>query len=79
MSKPADARKQAMIHPQVQAYWQQVDCGFQQVADIFEECVYEALSTFSREQMKAWLEAARAPAWAVKRRCSSRARARASS
>jgi len=59
MSKPADARKQAMIHPQVQAYWQQVDCGFQQVADIFEECVYEALSTFSREQMKAWLEAAR--------------------
>ncbi|MDP2823373.1 MAG: nitric oxide reductase activation protein NorD [Sulfuritalea sp.] len=48
-----------MMHPQVQTYWHEVDCGFQPVADVFEECVYEALSTFSREQMKAYLDAAR--------------------
>ena len=54
-----DVRKWPMMHPQVQTYWYDLDCGFRQVADIFEECIYEALSTFSREQMKAYLEAAR--------------------
>ncbi len=54
-----DARKRAMMHPQVQTYWYEVDCGFQPVADVFEECVYEALATFSKAQMKAYLEAAR--------------------
>ena len=54
-----DARGRAMTHPQVQAYWLQVDCGFAQVADVFEECVYEALSTFSSAQMAAYLDAAR--------------------
>jgi hypothetical protein len=54
-----DARKRAMMHPQVQTYWHEVDCGFAPVADVFEECVYEALTAFSREQMKAYLEAAR--------------------
>ncbi|MDP2794910.1 MAG: nitric oxide reductase activation protein NorD [Sulfurisoma sp.] len=48
-----------MMHPQVQTYWHEIDCGFQPVADIFEECVYEALTSFSREEMKAYLEAAR--------------------
>nr|WP_121240521.1 VWA domain-containing protein [Sulfurisoma sediminicola] len=48
-----------MMHPQVQTYWHEVDCGFPPVADVFEECVYEALAVFSREQMKAYLEAAR--------------------
>ena len=58
--RPAtDARKRAMMHPQVQTYWYEVDCGFQPVADVFEECVYEALATFSKAQMKAYLEAAR--------------------
>jgi hypothetical protein len=55
----ADARKRPMMHPQVQTYWHEVDCGFQPVADVFEECIYEALTVFSREQMKAYLEAAR--------------------
>ena len=32
-----DARKRAMMHPQVQAYWNEIDCGFQPVADVFEE------------------------------------------
>ncbi len=54
-----DARKRAMMHPQVQTYWYEVDCGFQPVADVFEECVYEALATFSKAQMKAYLDAAR--------------------
>ena len=48
-----DARKRPMMHPQVQTYWHEVDCGFPPVADVFEECVYEALTVFSREEMKA--------------------------
>jgi hypothetical protein len=59
-SAPAkDARKQAMLHPQVQSYWLEVDCGFPQVADVFEECLNEALTSFSKTQIEAYLEAAR--------------------
>jgi hypothetical protein len=47
------------MHPQVQTYWYELDCGFQQVAEVFEECVFEALSMFNRAQMKAYLDAAR--------------------
>jgi nitric oxide reductase NorD protein len=54
-----DVRKRAMLHPQVHAYWHEVDCGFPQVADVFEECLNEALSTFSKAQIEAYLEAAR--------------------
>ncbi len=59
MTAGHDVRRRAMMHPQVQTYWYELDCGFQQVAEVFEECVYEALSVFSRPQMKAYLEAAR--------------------
>jgi hypothetical protein len=59
MSTATDARKRVMMHPQVQTYWYELDCGFQQVAEVFEECVYEALAVFSRPQIKAYLEAAR--------------------
>ncbi len=59
MSTAPDARKRVMMHPQVQTYWYELDCGFQQVAEVFEECVYEALTAFSRPQVKAYLEAAR--------------------
>lgn len=55
----SDARKRVMMHPQVQTYWHEVDCGFQPVAEVFEECIYEALTVFSRSQIKAYLEAAR--------------------
>ena len=55
----ADARKTVMTHPQVQAYWTAVDCGFPQVAEVFEECAYEALAGFSQAQMQAYVEAAR--------------------
>ena len=54
-----DARKQVMRDPQVQACWIEVDCGFQPVADVFEECVSEALSAFSNAQMRDYLDAAR--------------------
>ncbi|HZV56007.1 MAG TPA: VWA domain-containing protein [Rhodocyclaceae bacterium] len=59
MSTGNDIRKRVMMHPQVQTYWYELDCGFQQVAEVFEECVYEALAVFSRPQMKAYLEGAR--------------------
>ncbi len=55
----ADARKQAMHDPRIQACWLEVDCGFQPVADVFEECVSEALNALSSTQMHDYLEAAR--------------------
>lgn len=54
-----DVRKRAMMHPQVQTYWYDADCGFQAVAEVFEDCIFEALAVFSRSQMKAYVEAAR--------------------
>ena len=59
MSTATDARKRVMMHPQVQTYWYELDCGFQQVAEVFEECIYEALTVFSLPQIRAYLEAAR--------------------
>ena len=54
-----DARSRRYAHPQVQAAWQTLDCGFAAVADVFEECVFAALASFSRPQFDAYLEAAR--------------------
>ena len=54
-----DARRRQMAHPQVQAWWQALDCGFAPVADVFEECLYEALSSFDKAQMEAYIGAAR--------------------
>lgn len=59
IAAPVAPGKIAEAHPQVQAYWQALDCGFKPVEDVFEECVLEALSTFSREQMSAYIDAAR--------------------
>jgi nitric oxide reductase NorD protein len=56
----SDARSRCFDHPQVQAAWQVLDCGFAAVADVFEECIYEALTTFSKPQLDAYLDAARA-------------------
>lgn len=55
----ADARKTVMQHPQVQACWVALDCGFPQVADVFEECLYDALTTLSKQDIDAYIEAAR--------------------
>ncbi len=54
-----DARSRSFAHPQVQAAWQALDCGFATVADVFEECIYAALASFSKPQLDAYLEAAR--------------------
>ena len=54
-----DTGKSMMTHPQVQSLWIEMDCGFPQVADVFEECVYEALTTFHKNQVDAYIEAAR--------------------
>jgi hypothetical protein len=56
----ADARSRSFDHPQVQAAWQVLDCGFAAVADVFEECIYEALTHFSKPQLDTYLDAARA-------------------
>jgi nitric oxide reductase NorD protein len=54
-----DASGPEFVHPQVQAAWKALDCGFTQVADVFEECVYEALTRFTQKQLTAYIEAAR--------------------
>ncbi|MBL0124540.1 MAG: nitric oxide reductase activation protein NorD [Betaproteobacteria bacterium] len=46
-------------HPQTCAYWSQLDCGFAQVANVFEECLYEALATLSRQGVEAYVDSAR--------------------
>lgn len=56
----ADARKRPMTHPQVQACWTALDCGFEQVAEVFEECLYEALTVLKRPELDAYVEAAHA-------------------
>ena len=56
----SDARSREFDHPQVQAAWQALDCGFAAVADVFEECLYDALTSFSKPQLDAYLNAARA-------------------
>jgi len=54
-----DARNRSYAHPEVQAAWQTLDCGFAAVADVFEECIHAALAGFSKPQLDAYLEAAR--------------------
>lgn len=54
-----DARGREFAHPQVQTAWKTLDCGFASVADVFEECIYEALSRFDQSQFDAYIQAAR--------------------
>ncbi len=46
-------------HPLMKGYREQLGCGFPQVADVFEDCMAEALSVLSREGVDAYLEYAR--------------------
>ena len=59
MNNPADARQRHMLHPQVQAWWREMDCGFTQVADVFEECLNQALNAFSQQEMDDFVAAAK--------------------
>lgn len=54
-----DARSRRYQQAEVDAAWQALDCGFQAVADVFEECAGEALRVLSPDQMRAYLDAAR--------------------
>jgi nitric oxide reductase NorD protein len=44
---------------EMQTYWSQLNSGFGQVQDVFEECMTEALKTLSPEGVPAYLDAAR--------------------
>jgi hypothetical protein len=46
-------------HPLMKGYREQLGCGFPQVADVFEDCMAEALSVLSNEGITAYLENAR--------------------
>jgi hypothetical protein len=43
-------------HPLMKGYREQLDCGFPQVRDVFEDCMAEALSVLSKEGIDAYLE-----------------------
>jgi uncharacterized protein YegL len=44
-------------HPLMKGYREQLNCGFPQVKDVFDDCMAEALSTLSKEGVAAYLEA----------------------
>ncbi len=46
-------------HPLMQVYWRQLDSRFPQVAEVFEDCMAEALAVLSREGLSEYLDAAR--------------------
>ena len=45
-------------HPLMKGYREQLNCGFPQVRDVFDDCMAEALSVLSRDGITAYLEAA---------------------
>ncbi|BAN36651.1 rubisco activation protein cbbO [Sulfuricella denitrificans skB26] len=45
-------------HPLMKGYREQLNCGFPQVKDVFDDCMEEALSILSKEGITAYLEAA---------------------
>jgi len=47
------------IPEQLQPYWDELDCGFPRVAEVFQDCMRMALSTLSAEGVAAYVEHAR--------------------
>lgn len=47
------------MHEAMQVYWKQLDSGFAQVKEVFEECMEEALKVLSGDGVAAYLEEAR--------------------
>ncbi|MBU1690392.1 MAG: VWA domain-containing protein [Gammaproteobacteria bacterium] len=45
-------------HPLMKGYREQLNCGFPQVKDVFDDCMEEALSILSEDGITAYLEAA---------------------
>ena len=56
----ADARQRRFGDPRIDAAWQAIDCGFSAVADVFEACAREAFAELSADELRAFLDAARA-------------------
>ena len=46
-------------HPKMKIFRERLDCGFPRVADVFEDCMAEALSLLSDEGIDTYLEHAR--------------------
>lgn len=55
----ADARNREFDDLRVQSAWQELDCGFAAVADVFSACYGEAIRQLDREQLAAYIQAAR--------------------
>jgi hypothetical protein len=49
----------ATIPAELEAYWKQLDCGFQRVAPVFADCMREARAALSEEGLHAYIENAR--------------------
>ncbi|MEI7455405.1 MAG: VWA domain-containing protein [Nitrosomonadales bacterium] len=47
------------IPEELEVYWQQLDCGFPRVAEVFPDCMLEALKILSREGVEAYVAYAR--------------------
>jgi nitric oxide reductase NorD protein len=47
------------IPKELEAYWMQLDCGFPRVAEVFPDCMKEALVKLSDEGISAYIEYAR--------------------
>jgi hypothetical protein len=48
----------AYEHPLMKAYWKQLNSGFPQVREVFEDCMVEALAVLTRDGVSAYLDAA---------------------
>ncbi|MDR2839350.1 MAG: VWA domain-containing protein [Azonexus sp.] len=46
------------MQPRIQTYWHELDCGFQPVAEVFEECALAALAALDPTRFTAYLDAA---------------------
>ena len=47
------------IPAELEAYWKQLDCGFPRVAEVFPDCMREALASLSRQGVEDYIENAR--------------------
>ena len=47
------------IPAQLQSYWKNLDCGFPRVAEVFPECMLEALAKLSNDGIESYIEHAR--------------------
>lgn len=47
------------IPKEFERYWQELDCGFPRVAEVFPDCMQEALSTLTNDGVGAYIEYAR--------------------